>query len=135
MIKRIEWIVKGRMIVVELFDIIDMNDIETIIRQARLMVETEGEPPFSHILDVRQREAIMPDVLNLKRLRNMMVPVEMIGWTLFVDPHPHKVLNSILSILMQIMNSRLRMFATMQDAMTFIYAVDETLPGRKEELI
>jgi len=138
MIKRIEWLITGRMILVEIADVISADDVDNISEKVSHMIATEGEPPYVHVLyDVRQRSAISPEILSLSRLRLSSKPasIGMLGWTLIVDPNPHVIMQSLASILIQVMSIRLRVFKEMQAALDFIWDMDKTLPGPQNEPI
>jgi len=135
MIKRIEWLITGRMILVEIADVISADDVDNISEKVSHMIATEGEPPYVHVLyDVRQRSAISPEILSLSRLRSKSASTDLLGWTLIVDPNPHMIMQSLASILIQVMSIRLRVFKEMQAALDFIWDMDKTLPGLKPEI-
>ncbi|MCS6836983.1 MAG: hypothetical protein NZ750_13315 [Anaerolineae bacterium] len=107
-----------------------------MFEQIAQMVRDGGKPPYVHfICDVRQRGSIAPDILSLGQLRQLIGDNSLVGWTIVVDSQPHLIMKSLAHILSQLLKARLRVFTTMQEAVSFLVDMDKTLPVLEVEQI
>lgn len=135
MIRRIEWLVPDRLIIVEMYDVLTSEDMDTVIAAIRVMThDAQRSHGFHIIYDVRQRTAIAPELMKVSNVRHLAQTGPDQNWILIVDPNPNPIMYSVASIIMQITRLHLRVFKNMAKALEFIYQMDRALPPLSREI-
>ena len=120
------WYVESRIILTRYTGIIRVEDIRGQIDETRTLIE-EGIPLVHSIIDLSQIEKWPPlNVVNEFRSMDIESVRERMGWSIIVANN--MVLKFGSSLFAPIFNLRQRIFSTVDEALTFLYENDSTLP-------
>ncbi len=120
------WYVESRIILTRYTGIIRVEDIRGQIDETRTLIE-EGTPLVHSIIDLGQIEKWPPlNVVNEFRSMDIESVRERMGWSIIVANN--MVLKFGSSLFAPIFNLRQRIFSTVDEALTFLYENDSTLP-------
>jgi len=117
--------VENRVIYVRSYGVVSVAEIQTASAQAGQMMDS-GIKHVHMIADSIDVEKVTFNLTDLvKGLRGLPTSSNL-GWSLNVSPNV--MYRFMASIISQIVNSRQRVFNTLEEAITFLQSVDETLP-------
>lgn len=117
----VDWMIEGRVIMVQGTDVVTAPEMEEQIEQVRQLLDT-GQPPVHLIVDT-SKTRIVPR--NLMTIRNIRYRHPSIGQLFFVGSGRGLLTGTIIARLNGI-NSR--NFNTLSDALLYLERLDLTLP-------
>ncbi|MCS6836729.1 MAG: hypothetical protein NZ750_12025 [Anaerolineae bacterium] len=80
------------------------------------------------IYDLRMADEPELSLMNMNNMRKNINPEAHKGWTIIVTPKPNPIMESIVSILSQVLRVRLCVIKDYEEALRFLFEVDATLP-------
>ncbi|MBI1258539.1 MAG: hypothetical protein GC204_13810 [Chloroflexi bacterium] len=121
---RIQWYVEGRVILEEAFGDVTMEELVRFNAEVTTLIAEEGVAPVHVIVDLSKVEKYPPSLREVLSTMRQKAP-EKVGWMLIVTESP--ILRFVASTVFQIAHLKLRTFATLPQAKTFLAEMDDTV--------
>ncbi|GAB4335079.1 MAG: hypothetical protein Kow00117_18340 [Phototrophicales bacterium] len=123
---KVEWVISGRILLVDLSDNITIEEFERAVYQAMFEVDRAGEPPFVHVIFQSLYGRISPTNLQqMKRITESYFRNPRLGYTIVISTD--EVYRFLSGLTAQIYHSRWRAFDSVQEGIAFLQAIDKTL--------
>jgi hypothetical protein len=104
------------------------EELHTYDESIIAIMDAATVPHLHAIYDYSQAEA-MPSLKELAALQGGRHPK--VGWSIFVGV-PSQFLKFLITVTVQVMRARMKVFDTYDDALSFMQQADPTLPNLKQ---
>lgn len=122
------WLVEKRVLLARFLGMVDVETITNFIEEQHAMI-AQGIPLVHHINDTTDTDRIEVSLRTLQAFMKTLKPPEGLGWHVEVNPHAFN--RMISSLALQFAGARYRTVTTINEAITFLQANDDTLPQMK----
>ena len=121
---RIQWYVEGRVILEEAFGDVTMEELVRFNAEVTTLIAEQGVAPVHVIVDLSKVEKYPPSLREVLSTMRQKAP-EKVGWMLIVTESP--IMRFVASTVFQIARLKLRTFATLPQAKTFLTDMDDSV--------
>lgn len=118
------WLIPERIVITKLWGNVSLEDVQNISKEVEEKVE-EGTPLVHHISDSLDAERFEFSLKTFQVMFRSARPLEGMGWQISVTRNPINRMTS--AIVNRFVRTRYRSFDTVQEALQFLSAKDETL--------
>ena len=122
---KMQWMVPNRVILTQFWGRVSLQDIQQFISDLQHTIP-KGTPQVHHISDGLEIEYIDISLKTLQMILRGIRPSEYLGWHIEVTDNP--INQMISSIVSRFANVSYRTSDSMQGALSFLKASDDTLP-------
>jgi hypothetical protein len=120
MLDFVRWTVTGRVLLVQFSGLLTPDDVQQMNTQAALLME-EALPPHVHVIvDGERVTKFASELMNIRMLRSLLGKHPQVNWHIIVDPDPNPAMHFIGMAVFNLMRARLRVIATVDEAIAFL---------------